>query len=312
MDLLGNPALRVGLSVNPRALVGQVVGASWRRWRGRRTVIEAILNRPGSPACLDETGRFAQLQAAFPPRTAYAYDRLSLFRRGAERAARLVEIAGLVEPGARVLEMGCGDGTTGSLLHGFGHDVTLADLDDWRDGSARTLPLVLGDICAGLPLPPGQFDLVYSYNTWEHVPDPAAALTEAIRLTRPGGLVYLRFGPLFASAWGLHAYKTLTIPYAQFLFTEDYLATRLGQLGIRDLGRDRVELQPLNRWRLDQFERSWTEADVAIVRSSRRSDPDHLRMVRLFPDAFRGRGLTFDDLTVKTLEVALRVPELTG
>ena len=218
----------------------------------------------------------------------------------------------MVEPAARILEMGCGDGTTGALLHSFGHDVSLADLDDWRDGTARALPLVLGDICEGLPLPAGQFDLVYSYNTWEHVPDPAAALTEAIRLTRPGGLVYLRFGPLFASAWGLHAYKTLTIPYAQFLFSETCLATKLGQLGIHDLGRDRVELQPLNRWRVEQFERSWSEANVAIIRSSRRSDPAQLRIVHQFPDAFRGRGLTFDDLTVKTLEVAFRVPGPTG
>ena len=282
---------------------------SWGLWSGRRKSIEAILRRPNAPVPLADNAVFDRLQASFSPRTAYSYDRTSLLRRGSDRAIQLIGLSGLDQPGARILEIGCGDGMAGALLRAFGHDVTLTDLEDWRDPAASMLPLVLGDICAGLPILSGRFDLVFSHNTFEHVPDPSAALTEAFRLVRPGGLVYLRFGPLFASAWGLHAYKTMTIPYAQFLFSEESLAARLRGLGIQDLGRDRDELQPLNRWRLNQFERCWADAGGTILRSSRRYDLTHLGIVRKFPDAFQGRGLCFDDLAVKTLEVLLRTPD---
>ena len=303
-----------GISRQPDRGVGLATRAFRRfaavgnRWRGRRQAIEAILRRRSRPVPIDDDAVFDRLQASFSPRNAYTYDRSSLFRRGSERAIRLIGLAGLDQPGARILEIGCGDGMAGALLRAFGHDVTLTDLEDWRDPAASMLPMVLGNVCTGLPMPPAGFDLVYSHNTFEHVPDPRAALAEAVRLGRPGGLILLRFGPLFASAWGLHAYKTMTIPYAQFLFSEDYLAAKLRGLGIQDLGRNRDDLQPLNRWRLDQFERCWAEIGGAVVQSSRRYDPAHLGIVRKFPDAFQGRGLTFDDLAVKTLEVVLRLP----
>jgi arabinofuranan 3-O-arabinosyltransferase len=67
--------------------------------------------------------------------------------------------------------------------------------------------LLEGDTIAGdglaLPLPDDTFDLVFSSNVLEHVPDPRRFLDEAVRVTRPGGLVYVSF-TVWHSPWGGH------------------------------------------------------------------------------------------------------------
>ncbi|HLK45105.1 MAG TPA: class I SAM-dependent methyltransferase, partial [Acidimicrobiales bacterium] len=61
---------------------------------------------------------------------------------------------------------------------------------------------VAGDGMA-LPLPDDTFDVVFSSNVLEHVPDPGRFLDESIRVTRPGGLVYLSF-TVWRGPWGGH------------------------------------------------------------------------------------------------------------
>jgi SAM-dependent methyltransferase len=54
-----------------------------------------------------------------------------------------------------------------------------------------------------LPFPDGVADLTFSSNVLEHVPDPRRFLDESVRVTRPGGLVYLSFTAWY-SPWGGH------------------------------------------------------------------------------------------------------------
>jgi len=46
-------------------------------------------------------------------------------------------------------------------------------------------------------------DICYSSNVLEHVADPARMLAEMVRVTRPGGTVFVSFTPWF-SPWGGH------------------------------------------------------------------------------------------------------------
>lgn len=297
--------------VGKRALARlHAVWTRWRRARVRRR-IGPILQQPGPPRFLDAheldaEATFWKLYREAKPRTRYRYDSFSLWKRGAKRALALLERTGLHEPSARVLEVGCGDGTTGYVLRCYGHEVTLTDLEDWRDERARNMPFLRGDVCAGLEAVSGQFDLVYSYNTFEHVEDPEAALNEVVRLCKPGGYVHLKFGPLYPSAWGLHAYKTIPIPFLQYLFSPGFVAEKLQGLGIRDLGREREALQPMNRWRVRQFERLWDRPDCEVVASSRHERLEGLEMIRRFQSAFAGRELTFEDVVTKNLNVTLQ------
>ncbi|MHB1444264.1 MAG: class I SAM-dependent methyltransferase [Acidimicrobiales bacterium] len=67
--------------------------------------------------------------------------------------------------------------------------------------------LVPGATVAGdgyhLPFPSGLADLAFSSNVLEHVPAAAPFLDEMVRVTRPGGLLYVSFTAWF-SPWGGH------------------------------------------------------------------------------------------------------------
>lgn len=54
-----------------------------------------------------------------------------------------------------------------------------------------------------LPFPDGVADLTFSSNVLEHVSNPTALVAEMIRVTRPGGLLYVSFTAWF-SPWGGH------------------------------------------------------------------------------------------------------------
>jgi SAM-dependent methyltransferase len=268
--------------------------------------IERILARQEPPDHSRAEAAFGNLQRRYPPRPEYGYDARSTWRRGVERSVTLTDLPGMHEPGRRVLEVGCGDGMVGVAMAAFGHDVTLTDLDDWRDARARGLHFVGGDGCERLSFPDGSFDLVCSFNSFEHLADPAAALAEALRVTRTGGLVYLQFGPLFCSAWGLHAYRTLRMPFPQFLFSEPFIEQRLQELGIWDLGKLRTGLQPLNRWRPVQFHQLWRSTSCRIIREVAGEEVTGLDLVREYPEAFRGRGLLWVDLVTSWIAVTLQ------
>ncbi|HVV23181.1 MAG TPA: methyltransferase domain-containing protein, partial [Pseudonocardiaceae bacterium] len=54
-----------------------------------------------------------------------------------------------------------------------------------------------------LPLRDGAADVCISSNVLEHVPDPEGIIDEMIRVTKPGGIVYVSFTNWF-SPWGGH------------------------------------------------------------------------------------------------------------
>lgn len=101
---------------------------------------------------------------------------------GIEQTRRLVELAGL-EPPCRVLDMGAGDGEALRYLRLLGFDSRGLDL---RPGEG----VERGDFLA-CPYPDASFDAVLSECSMFISGDRAAALREAARLLRPGGLLLL-------------------------------------------------------------------------------------------------------------------------
>ncbi|HUY23271.1 MAG TPA: class I SAM-dependent methyltransferase [Acidimicrobiales bacterium] len=77
-------------------------------------------------------------------------------------------------------------------------------LHDWHITPGRLAP---GRTIAGdgnvLPIPDGVADLTFSSNVLEHVASPAVFMDELIRVTRPGGLLYVSFTAWY-SPWGGH------------------------------------------------------------------------------------------------------------
>ena len=206
----------------------------------------------------------------------------------------------------KLLEVGAGDGMLGVLLNAVGHEVTLCDLDDWRTEQARGLEFIAADCCARIPCEQDKFNVVCSFNTFEHLTDPSKAFKEMIRVTSDDGLLYLDFGPLYCSPWGLHAYRSIRLPYPQFLFSSTFTYAKLKKLGIFDLGAPRAELQKLNGWKPTQFSELWNRANLEIVALRLVSDEEHLNVIIEYPESFQGRGLSFQDVTCSNIIIAAR------
>lgn len=291
-----------------RRLASALRSLSNRSAAKRRGAVDRILNAPAPVQHVDMAHCFDVLQSQYGGVPEYGYDPFSTWKRGAERANHLLGLPGMHRPGRAVLEVACGDGMAGFLLAGYGHDVQLTDVVDWRDGRARGIAFTETDVCENLPFAEASFDLIYSYNAFEHFPAPATALSEIIRVCRPGGLMYFQFGPLYASPWGLHAYRMLRMPYPQFLFSAEFVQEKLREIGIHDLGQELSDLQYTNQWRVDQFHALWEGSRCEIIDEHVYRDASHLDLVERFPQCFQGRDLTYDDITIQSVYVTLRKP----
>jgi SAM-dependent methyltransferase len=266
--------------------------------------VAAIVASPEPPQRYD--AEFDTIQSSFKPWWGdYGYDAYSTWARGCERAVSLLKLEPARRPALSVFEAGTGDGMTGWVLASYGHQVTLNDADDWRDDRARSLPFVQGSVCSRLPLAAESFDLLLSYNGFEHIEDPKAGLEEMVRLCKPGGHIFIQFDPLFCSPLGLHAFSFM-MPYPQFLFSEPFIDRKVKELGVNDLGQTQPFLQPTNKWRLGQFRALWRSCGCDVVDLSEVAEHRFLGTILKFPKAFSGNHLTVEDVTVKAITVLLR------
>jgi ubiquinone/menaquinone biosynthesis C-methylase UbiE len=106
---------------------------------------------------------------------------------------------GLVAPEARglnVLDAACGVGYGSVLIAKHAASVTALDVSTaaLAIGTATyvhpSVHFAAGRVEA-LPFPNEQFDIIASFETIEHIADPAAAISEFARVLKPGGRVFL-------------------------------------------------------------------------------------------------------------------------
>jgi SAM-dependent methyltransferase len=110
-------------------------------------------------------------------------------------------VSGLgITPGMRVLDLGCGDGTTALPIARLGADVTGVDISRnlVEAGNHRALQAGLancgfqhGDAIDLHALADGSFDLVVSIFGAMFAPKPFEAAKEMVRVTRPGGRIVM-------------------------------------------------------------------------------------------------------------------------
>ncbi len=106
-------------------------------------------------------------------------------------ARRLLRYCRGMNEGARILDVGCGDGFHLSLLRTYGDPTwRLEGIDFDRRavdaGRSKGLEVHLGDL-GEVGLDPSAYDVVYTLQTIEHVAHPNEFLRSINRLLKPGG-----------------------------------------------------------------------------------------------------------------------------
>ncbi|MBK7610465.1 MAG: methyltransferase domain-containing protein [Actinomycetales bacterium] len=137
--------------------------------------------------------------------------------------------------GASVLDVGGGPGYFADEFTSAGARYAGVDPDAGeltaRGGVAGNTMRASG-LC--LPFANGAFDLTYSSNVLEHVPDPEGMVAEMVRVTRPGGTVVVSWTP-WLSPWGGH--ETSPWHYLGGARAADRYAARHGHRPKNDFGR---------------------------------------------------------------------------
>lgn len=247
------------------------------------------------------------LQQAYPvePMT-YKYDPESLWERGRERARTLLSLVGRdADSLLRFLDLGMWDGMTCHALQemgkaAYGIDIRVEGVDPRaRAGDARFCGMDAGR----LGFADGSFDFVFSFNSFEHFPDPEIVLREALRVLRPGGYLYLEFGPLWLSPRGAHQFQTISVPYVECLFTKETLTQYATAHDIPLMG-----FFWMNEWPLSRYRTLWNRYAAQMERAVYYEiyNAEHVDLITRYPACFRSKTDQFDDLIVSNIEALFR------
>jgi methionine biosynthesis protein MetW len=166
----------------------------------------------------------------------------------------LAVVAGLVPPGSRVLDLGCGDGTL--LEHLIrakgcdGHGIERAE-EGIHACIARGVPVIEADLDEGLPdFEAGAFDVVVLSQTLQATRRPALVVQEMLRVGRRAVASFPNFGH-----WRLRTSlllrgrmpESVALPYAWFETPNIHLCTaRDFEALASELGAGVVERVPLD------------------------------------------------------------------
>ncbi len=162
-----------------------------------------------------------------------------------------------LQPGERVLDMGCGAGRHAFEMYRRGADVIALDQDpdelatvsEWFAAMRREGSVPAGaeaDVKEGdaldLPFPDGEFDRVVAAEVLEHIPDDGTAIAELVRVLRPGGTIAVTVPRWLPEkvCWALSdQYHEVEGGHVR-IYAGSELVAKLERAGLRFLGRDHV------------------------------------------------------------------------
>lgn len=111
-----------------------------------------------------------------------------VWRAGQDRRLQMILDTTGERVRGRVLENGCGVGMYVEKLSAFGGKVVGLEFDFERGAEAHTnSPHIVNAAGEHLPFPTESYDLILSHEVVEHVQDDRVAVTEMVRVLKPGG-----------------------------------------------------------------------------------------------------------------------------
>jgi SAM-dependent methyltransferase len=181
-----------------------------------------------------------------------------------------------VQPGDRVLDMGCGAGRHAFELYRRGTDVIALDQDaDELAGVSDMFAAMraAGEVPDGadadvkegdalsLPFPDGEFDRVVAAEVLEHIPEDEAAIAELVRVLRPGGTMAVTVPRWLPEkiCWALsEEYHQVEGGHVR-IYTGDELVAKVERAGMRFDGKDHVHALHAPYW--------WLKCAVGVDRA---------------------------------------------
>lgn len=250
----------------------------------------------------------ARLQQYYTPvKWDYHYDEESLRRRGHQRARQMLDLVREEQADLQhFLDLGAWDGMSCAALQQMGKRSVGIDIraEGFEQAAAHSGVAFLQMDAAELGFTENSFDFAFSYNSFEHFPDPEAVLCEAIRVVRPGGFIYLEFGPLYWSEKGAHQFRAINVPYNQCLFSRETLEAYAAAEGLELMG-----FFWMNEWSIDQYRTLWKkyEAQLERILYYETYNADHVDLIVRYPSCFKSKSDNFDDFLVAYIEVLFQV-----
>lgn len=122
-------------------------------------------------------------------------------------------------PGARAVDVGCGDGYWSERLVALGYDVVAFDQPRTypnQDSGALYSGMIACDLNSVLPLPDRSMDLVWCTEVIEHLDNPSHFISEIKRVLKSGGRAFITTpNSFFWLSGGVSFARTKTGPVAK-------------------------------------------------------------------------------------------------
>lgn len=203
------------------------------------------------------------------------------YENAANRIVEVLADAGVTVAGRRVADVGCGDGIIDLGLHAAaapavltGYDLELTDATGLEREAGR-LGVLDGGLPAGLsfatcgadsiPADTGEFDVVVTWSTFEHVREPVGMLREIRRILAPGGHLFLQIWPMYHSGHGAHLWPWYPEGYPTLVHSDEEIDERVATAGIGSRSEGEFllgESRELNRMTVDDLQRTLLAAGL--------------------------------------------------
>ena len=165
-------------------------------------------------------------------------------------AAQHVRALGRPEAGARLLDIGCANGSFLLRMKGLGWSVTGIEVDPAAAGHARDAGLDVHQCSIeDHPLAPASFDAITFSHVLEHLHDPVGAIRACATLLRPGGTLWVGVPNLDGAGrrFMTKDWAPLDPPRHLVMFTGAGLASVLSAAGFVDI-RDEPTVLDAGAW----------------------------------------------------------------
>ena len=176
--------------------------------------------------------------------------------------------------GKRILDMGCGDGSYALMMAKFS-DCKVNGVDligDFYEAEIYAKKNKIDNLYLAnknvSEISSNKYDIIISHDSFEHFDEPDKMFNEMVRVLKPGGYLWIQFGPAWFGPYGRHMSGTFRKdrPWVHLVLPEKTIMRCHSVLGNRDELVEKFKDKPggLNKMGLYRFLRIIKKNNILI------------------------------------------------